>query len=201
MNTSAPLQTKAILLYNDECGVCRRIAAWVEKSATSKSGDTSLIVKPIGDDPKALKALNPDLDIWDAYATIHTLMPDGSMKIGGESVAEVFRRLPNTKWFAWSFSVSLFGFRPFQMILDLGYTVLADVRPLFGCESCGMPKVWARPFVRAMSWIIGKARKSQPAAPRSSPMGGSHGQVVPLTQSFADRGSQVPMLPSRKSQL
>ena len=179
MNTSEPVQTKAILLYNDECGVCRRIAAWVEKSTVSKTGDSSLIVQPIGDDPKALKALNPHLDIWEAYATIHTLMPDGSMKIGGESVAEVFRRLPNTKWFAWSFSVSLFGFRPFQMILNLGYTVLADVRPLFGCESCGMPKVWARPFVRAMSWIAGKGRKSRPGRPQSTPLVDGRASVLP----------------------
>ena len=58
--------------------------------------------------------LNPDLDIWDAYATIHVLMPDGSMKLGGEAVAEVLRDLRNTKWFAWIFAVSMFGFRPFQ---------------------------------------------------------------------------------------
>jgi len=180
MNTSAPLPTKAILLYNDECGVCRRIAAWVKKSTISKNGDSSLIVQPIGDDPKALKALNPHLDIWDAYATIHTLMPDGSMKTGGESVAEVFRRLPNTKWFAWSLSVSVFGFRPFQMMLNLGYTVLADVRPLFGCESCGMPKVWARPIVHAMSWISGKGRKNPSARPRSTPLADIRGTVLPV---------------------
>lgn len=180
MNTSVPLQTKAILLYNDECGVCRRIAAWVEKSTISKNGNSSLIVQPIGDDPKALKALNPHLDIWDAYATIHTLMPDGSMKTGGESVAEVFRRLPNTKWFAWSFSVSLFGFRPFQTILNLGYTVLADIRPLFGCESCGMPKVWARPFVHAGKWIAQKLSKSSPALPTSTPMLPPQNSVIPV---------------------
>jgi hypothetical protein len=47
--------------------------------------------------------LHPDLDIWDAYETIHVMMPDGSMKLGGEAVAEVLRNLPNTKWFAASF--------------------------------------------------------------------------------------------------
>jgi hypothetical protein len=68
------------------------------------SGETSLIVQPIGDDPDALLALHPDLDIWDAYETIHLLMPDGSMKLGGEAVAEVLRSLPNTKWFAGCFA-------------------------------------------------------------------------------------------------
>jgi hypothetical protein len=168
MDTNAQLQAKPILLYNDECGVCRRIASWVVKSATTRSGDSSIIVRPIGDDPKALRDLNPKLDIWDAYATIHTLMPDGSMKLGGESVAEVFRSLPNTKWFAWSFAVSIFGCRPFQMILNLGYIVLADVRPLFGCESCGLPSIWARPFARAIKWATNRRGKNSPAAPHST---------------------------------
>jgi len=53
-----------------ECGVCRRIAGWVKKSARNNSGETSIIEEPIGDDPEVLRALNPDLDIWDAYATI-----------------------------------------------------------------------------------------------------------------------------------
>jgi predicted DCC family thiol-disulfide oxidoreductase YuxK len=158
-------QTKPILLFNDECAVCRRIGHWVQKSAQSKSGETSLIVQPIGDDPDALLALHPDLDIWDAYETIHLLMPDGSMKLGGEAVAEVLRSLPNTKWFAGSFTVKIFGFRPFQMILNMGYAVLADVRPLFGCESCGTPS-WLRPIGWITKWakgIFGGSRQRSPA--------------------------------------
>jgi len=45
-------QTKPILLFNDECAVCRHIGHWVQRSAQSKSGETSLIVQPIGDDPR-----------------------------------------------------------------------------------------------------------------------------------------------------
>jgi predicted DCC family thiol-disulfide oxidoreductase YuxK len=147
-----PKQTKPILLFNDECAVCRRIGHWVQTSAQSKSGETSIIVRPIGDDPEALRLLHPDLDIWDAYETIHVLMPDGSMRLGGEAVAEVLRNLPNTKWFASSFAVQMFGFRPFQMVLNLGYAILADVRPLFGCESCGTTSVWVRSIRRLTKW-------------------------------------------------
>ena len=153
MNTThTQPQTGPILLFNDECGVCRRIAKWVRKSAQGKSGDVSIFEQPIGDDPKALRALNPKLDIWDAYATIHLLMPNGSMKRGGEAVAEVLRDLPDTKWFAGCFAVSIFGLRPFQMILNMAYAILADVRPLFGCESCGTPSFWVRPFARILKW-------------------------------------------------
>ena len=157
-------QTKPILLFNDECAVCRRIGHWVERSAQSSSGEMSLIVQPIGDDPDALLALDPDLNIWDAYETIHLLMPDGSMKLGGEAVAEVLRSLPNTKWFAGCFAVSIFGFQPFQTILNLSYTILADVRPLFGCESCGTPS-WLRPIERLTKWaksIFGGKRHPSP---------------------------------------
>jgi predicted DCC family thiol-disulfide oxidoreductase YuxK len=148
-----PEPNKPILLFDGECGVCRRIARWVEKSETGKSGDKSIIERPIGDDPEALRLLNPDLDIWDAYATIHLLMPDGSMKLGGEAVAEVLRHLPGTQWFTWTFAFSVFGFRPFQAILDLAYTILADIRPIFGCESCGTPSLWIKPI----RWTIKQA--------------------------------------------
>jgi predicted DCC family thiol-disulfide oxidoreductase YuxK len=160
------IQNQALLLYNDECGVCRAIARWVQKSAQPKPGEASLIVeRPIGNDPVALRALHPDLDIWDAYATIHLLMPDGSMKLGGEAVAEVFRRLPSTRWFTWLLGLPLFGFRPFQGILDVAYAVLADVRPLFGCESCGIPRAWMKPIgwtIKAVKGLFGAPGHRKP---------------------------------------
>jgi predicted DCC family thiol-disulfide oxidoreductase YuxK len=150
------------LLFNDECGVCRRIAKWVKGSAATSTGEPTVSVIPIGADPARLRSLNPDLDIWDAYATIHMLMPDGSMKVGGEAVAETLRRLPNTKWFAWSFAIGILGVRPFQLILDAGYTVLAAVRPLFGCESCGTPSMWLKPLVGAEHWFRTRIHGSEP---------------------------------------
>lgn len=177
-------QTHPVLLFNDECAVCRRIGRWVEKSAQSKSGKTSIIVRPIGDDPKALRLLNPELDIWDAYATIHVLMPDSSMKVGGEAVAEVLRDLHSTKWFAWIFAISIFGFRPFQLVLNVAYVILADVRPLFGCESCGKPSFWVRPIAPTIKWvksIFGK-RRATSAAARFSPLSATTSRMLPDSQ-------------------
>lgn len=160
-----PKQRRPILLFDDECGVCRRIARWVRASARIEAGKPSIVPRPIGNDPDELRALDPGLDIWQAYATIHVLMPDGTMKLGGEAVAEVLRSVRHTRWFTWSFAVGIFGFRPFQLILDLAYAILADVRPLFGCESCGTPSRW----VRSIRWLIertrtlfGKARQPRP---------------------------------------
>jgi predicted DCC family thiol-disulfide oxidoreductase YuxK len=151
--TQMEKQTNPILLFNDECAVCRTIGHWVQKSAQGKSESATIFVRPIGDDPEELRLLNPDLDIWDAYATIHVVMPDGSMKVGGEAVAEVLRNLRDTKWFAWSFAISIFGFRPFQMVLNVAYAILADARPLFGCESCGKPSFWVRPIGPSIKWV------------------------------------------------
>jgi predicted DCC family thiol-disulfide oxidoreductase YuxK len=151
---------KPVLLFDDECGVCRHIARWVRRSAQTAAGEVTLVVRPIGDDPEALRLLNPHLDIWQAYATIHLLMPDGTMRLGGEAVAEVFRNLPNTRWFAGVFALSLFGLRPFQVLLNLGYATLAAVRPLFGCKSCGA----VGGFMRPIAWIV-KRRHSWGGGP------------------------------------
>jgi len=165
-----PKQTKPILLYDGECGVCRHVAHWVEKSARSKSGETSIILMPVGEDPDALKLINPNLTIWDAYATNYLIMPDASMKTGGEAVAEVFRILPNTKWFAGCFALSIFGYRPFQMMLNLGYAILDDIRPVFGCESCGTPSLWVRPFAATAKWLSSTfgPRRGTDVAPKLS---------------------------------
>jgi predicted DCC family thiol-disulfide oxidoreductase YuxK len=176
-------QTKPILLFNDECAVCRRIGHWVQKSAQRSSAETSLIVQPIGNDPDALLALHPELDIWDAYETIHLLMPDGSMKLGGEAVAEVLRSLPNTKWFAGSFALTIFGFQPFQIMLNVSYAILADVRPLFGCESCGAPSIWFRPIHSLIKWakaVFGESRHPKPI-PHFTMLSAARGRALLVT--------------------
>ncbi len=154
-----------ILLFDDECGVCRHIAGWVKGQAQRESGAPALVVRPIGNDPEELRTLHPGLDIWEAYRTIHVLMPDGAMRLGGEAVAVVFRNLSATRWFTWVLDISLFGFRPFQAILNLAYLVLADVRPLFGCESCGMPQPWVRPIHALLISFAGIFRGKRQAYP------------------------------------
>jgi hypothetical protein len=94
---------------------------------------------------------------------IHVIMPDGSMKIGGEAVAEVLRCLPRLKWMTPCFDLKVLGVRPFQKILNLAYLILDDIRPILGCESCGRSKFWVRPIERLSKWAKifgGKDRKS-----------------------------------------
>ena len=155
-----PNQTSPILLFDGGCAVCGHIAQWVQQSARTKSGEVTILVRPVGNDPAELRTLNPGLDIWDAYAKSHLVMPDGSMRIGGEAIAEVLRRLPATKWFAWCFAIGIFGVRPFQLLLNLAYTILDDVRPVLGCGSCGTPAFWVRPITRLVKWAGARFGKS-----------------------------------------
>jgi len=154
MSPPAGVHTRAvpILLYDAGCATCSHIARWVQRSASGRAGEPGIIARPVGNDPAELRRLNPALDIWDAYAVSHVIMPDGSMKLGGEAVAEVFRRLPGTRWMAWCCDISISGIRPFQRMLNLAYRVLDDIRPLLGCESCGRPKPWVRPIERLTKW-------------------------------------------------
>lgn len=150
-------RTVPLLLYDDGCATCSRIAGWVHRAARRGGSAPSIVERPVGNDPAELHRLNAGLGIWDAYAESHVIMPDGSMKLGGEAVAEVFRSLSSTKWMAPILDVRVFGLRPFQKLLNLAYVVLDDVRPLFGCESCGMSKPWVRPIERLIGWVKTKS--------------------------------------------
>jgi len=111
-------------------------------------------------------------------------MPDGSMKLGGEAVAEVLRRLPNCAWFAWTFDIRLAGARPFQSLLDLGYRVLAEMRPILGCESCGIPSPW----VKVVHSVIRRAQR-MPAA-RATQGRSSHFTSPPFAASSSKQGDR-----------
>lgn len=174
MNTGTSVQRSQvpILLYDGGCATCRRIADWVERTAAATPGEPSIVLRPVGNDPAELRQLNPGLDIWDAYAVSHVIMPDGSMKVGGEAVAEVLRRLPRTRRLASLLNLRLLGVRPFQITLNLAYAILDDIRPLFGCASCGRPKPWVRPIERLAGWAktwTGNAGLQEPKPPRSGP--------------------------------
>lgn len=143
-----------ILLYNDQCAVCRKISSWVIHNDDPKFGGHQLIdERPIGSDERALKKIDPRLNLWDVYAEIHLIMPDGTIKKGGEAIAEVFRRLPDTHWFAGAFKLGVGDVRPFQAALNQSYKLLDSLRPAIGCESCGSgaPVPW---YGKPIEWAV-----------------------------------------------
>lgn len=146
---AAPVRTRPILLYNDQCETCQVLSAWVKKR--DLTGGDLIDERPIGHDPAELAALDPRLDMWDVYEKIHMLMPDGEIKKGGAAIGEVLRRLPGTRWMGPLLDISIGGVRPFEKVVDVGYTTLDALRPALGCSSCGGGPVkwWAKP----VKWI------------------------------------------------
>lgn len=147
----APTRSEAssdrpVLLFNDQCSVCRVLSSWVKRK--DAEGKDLIDERPIGDDPDALAAIHPDLDIWTTYEKIHVVMPNGELKVGGAAIAEVLKRLDATAWFSGLFDVELFGKKPFLAMLDVAYQILDKARPALGCESCGGGVVpwWAKPI-------------------------------------------------------
>ena len=78
-----------ILLFDDECAVCRRMAHWVRSVARNGIGERTIDVRPIGEDPEALRKLDPTLDIWKVYARSHLLMPDGTILVAGDGLVRL----------------------------------------------------------------------------------------------------------------
>lgn len=145
-SAATPSDGRPILLYNANCQVCRMLSEWVKQQ--DASGGDLIDERPIGGNPSALTALSPDLDIWKVYEKIHLVMPDGEVKIGGNAVAEVLKRLPSTKWLGAIVDLGIGEFKPFLFLLDGAYNVLDAIRPALGCESCGGGPVawWALPI-------------------------------------------------------
>ena len=164
---AVPARRLPILLFDDECSVCRAIAGWVSRSAHEPGGAPTLVLRGIGEDPEALLALQPPVEIWAAYATVHVVMPDATLKRGGAAVAEVLRCLPGCRWFAGIFGVRILGVQPAQRMLDLAYLILADLRPVLGCESCGSVSRWVRPLM----WVRRQSTRllGYPPAPAKPP--------------------------------
>jgi len=113
--------------------------ALVQSRRRANGARTSLIVQPLGTTREA-SVLNPDLDIWTPMKYDHVLMPDGLVKLGGEAVAEVLRRLPNTKWFAWSFATA-YSIPPCQVYSTWPTRSFRCATAVRAVRVCGKPRV------------------------------------------------------------
>lgn len=161
---------RPVLLFNGQCETCKVLSSWVKQK--DASGKDLIDERPIPSTPEELARLNPDLDIWKVYEEIHLLMPDGSVKKGGEAIAEVLKRLPGQGWYTWAFDVSVFGFKPGMLALEGAYKLLDAIRPALGCSSCGGGPVawWAKPIkwtADAVKWLMGKGKDDAHAAPQA----------------------------------
>jgi predicted DCC family thiol-disulfide oxidoreductase YuxK len=157
-----PQDHRPIFFYNQQCGFCRRFAAWVIKNDDPKhEGFQLLDERPIGVDPLALAKIAPTAEMSKLYDTLHVMMPDKTFLTGGAAVTEVMRRVPDLQWAAWIVdNLRLGSFKPFQLGVDLAYHIADKIRPAFGCDTCGTPVPWwGKPIVwtiQAWGWLNGE---------------------------------------------
>lgn len=88
---------RVTLIYDGECGLCRRavdrVRAWDRSDGFTYIAFQDPAVGRFG---IALPAL---------AAAMHLVLPDGRVFAGADAVPEILRRLPGKRWLAWMFAV------------------------------------------------------------------------------------------------
>jgi hypothetical protein len=74
------------------------------------------------------------------------------------------------------------------MILNMAYAVLSDVRPIFGCESCGTPSAWLRPIAWMIKWARALFGESHHLSPNFTPLPATGARIVRHPHQSATEG-------------
>ena len=109
---------RPILLYDDQCGRCRRFAALARMLNLGRVDFASL------DSPRA-EALLPGLERFDRLSALRFLTPDGSHFTASEATNELFATLGATGWIWRLLRRMIPGTRP---AVRLAYAFAAQTR-------------------------------------------------------------------------
>jgi predicted DCC family thiol-disulfide oxidoreductase YuxK len=86
------------LIFDGECGVCRRAVALVRRW----DREQRLRYVPFQDE-EAIREF--DIALPALAAAMHLVLPDGRVFAGADAVPELGRLLPGKRWWAWGFAV------------------------------------------------------------------------------------------------
>ena len=111
---------KATLIYDKECPLCRRAAAWAERSTRSGLIETV----PCGS-IEQMKTF-PDMETGECEAAPQLILADGTVYSGDLLIPPLFDRLKRWHWFG-----KLFRFPLLTWLAPLGYRTLARNRKNF----------------------------------------------------------------------
>ena len=84
----------ATVLYDENCGFCRRSVDWIRALARGDSLDFAPIGSETGE--RLLRDLSPD----EHYASWHLVDEDGRRYSAGAALPPLLRRLPALRWLA-----------------------------------------------------------------------------------------------------
>ena len=111
---------KATLVYDKECPLCRRAAAW----AADRARSGMIISLPCGS-VEQLKQL-PEMDVGECEAAPQLVLEDGTAYSGDALIPPLFDRLKRWHWIGKLFRVPLL-----RWLAPLGYRTLARNRKTF----------------------------------------------------------------------
>lgn len=90
------LATRPTLIYDGECGFCRRSADFVRR----RDREQRLALIPF-QDQAGVAAFGIPLPAL--AAAMHLVLPDGRVFAGADAAPEVLKLLPGWRWLAWPF--------------------------------------------------------------------------------------------------
>jgi predicted DCC family thiol-disulfide oxidoreductase YuxK len=115
---SEPGDDRHLVLWDGECGMCRRFAAWGQ----AHDRDGRLRFVPYQEAPTP--PMSPELALACEKA-MHVVRSDGRLLRGGRATLFILHEL------GWRVSTRILGLPPFIWIVELAYGVMARNRHVF----------------------------------------------------------------------
>ena len=106
------------LLWDGECGLCKRAARWVQQ------GDTRGVFRVVPYQEAPSPPMNPVLSSACARA-VHVVKPDGTILRAGRASLFILERI------GWGWFARLLRLPPFIWLVELVYWFVARNRPFF----------------------------------------------------------------------
>jgi predicted DCC family thiol-disulfide oxidoreductase YuxK len=110
---------RLVVLLDGNCGICRRLGAWVH--ARDAHGRIELL--PLQDPKVAVRF--PSLALAELETALHVVASDGRLWRGAAACGAIVRALPAGRWWSWIFALP--G-------AEWAYAQVASRRARTGCE-------------------------------------------------------------------
>ncbi|MBI3128637.1 MAG: DUF393 domain-containing protein [Candidatus Tectomicrobia bacterium] len=116
---AAPGDGRALLLWDGDCGFCRRSVAWVE--ARDRAGRIRSVPYQQASSPPMTDELRRACARW-----VHLILPDGRVLRAGRAALGVLALL------GWERSAALLSLPPFVWLVEAGYWLVSENRGRLG---------------------------------------------------------------------
>src|SRR5258708_39734755 len=112
------VESRPWLLWDGDCGLCRRSAAWVKR----KDPHRIFLVVPYQEAPSP--PMTPQLEAV-CKRSLHIVKADGKVIRAGRATLFILEHL------GWGLWARLLAVPPFIWLVELGYWIVAKNRPIF----------------------------------------------------------------------